>query len=270
MIRSAGIRGTAARGVLAGLVAGVAVSACGRKAPAVSSTPKEVWVDQPVSDWPDFVLSNDIAFADTTFSYLANAFVVDTGADTVGVTCKHIFMVLQNLRGTSSVALGDDFLGWTLRSSRDSTRMLRTQRLINEDPNESIGDFAGIKDRDWLIFELSDWDEGVYPLKVRYTAVKPGEVVYAIGRSRQGRHQPDPVLSPLRVYRTTPNYYYVDPLDPEIDAVATSGSPVTDQNGYLVGLVSGASGKLGVVAGVAYLRYLFDRYGIAYGTPEGS
>jgi hypothetical protein len=264
------IRGIATRGVLASLIAVVAVSACGRNGPAASLSPKEVWVDQPVAEWPDFALSNDIIFADTTFTYLANAFVVDTGADTVGVTCKHIFMVLQSRRGTSSIALGDDFVGWTLRSSRDSTRMLRTQRLINADPSEPIGDFAGIKDRDWLIFELGDWEKGLYPLKVRYTAVKPGEVVYAIGRSQQGRHRPDPTRSPLRVYRTMPNYYYVEPLDPEIDAGGTSGSPVIDQNGYLVGLVSGASGALGVVAGVAYLRRLFDRYGIAYGTQQGS
>jgi len=43
-----------------------------------------------------------------------------------------------------------------------------------------------------------------------------------------------------------------------------SCSPVIDGNGYLVGLVSGAVGRLGVVAGVEYLRSQFDRYGVAY------
>jgi hypothetical protein len=64
--------------------------------------------------------------------------------------------------------------------------------------------------------------------------------------------------------RVFPAYYYVQPLDRSIDPVQTSGSPVIDANGYLVGLVSGAVGQLGVVAGVEYLRSQFDRYGVPY------
>lgn len=226
--------------------------------------PREPWVDRPVAEWPDFDLSNDVIFVDTSYSFLANAFIVDTGADTVGVTCKHIFMVFHNRQGATSISLGDDFRSWAFRSSRDSTRVVRARRLINADPDEPIGDFAGIKDRDWLVFELDGWSDGVYPLKVRYTPLKSGETIYAVGRSLSERHDPDPVPSPLQVVRVFPAYYYVRPLDLGIDPAHTSGSPVIDANGYLVGLVSGAVGKLGVVAGVEYLRSQFDRYGVAY------
>ncbi|MEJ2185842.1 MAG: hypothetical protein P8Z36_07870 [Gemmatimonadota bacterium] len=221
-------------------------------------------MDRPVAEWPDFDLSNDVVFADTSYSSLANAFIVDTGADTVGVTCKHIFMVFHNLQGATSISLGDDFRSWAFRSSRDSTRVVHARRLINDDPNEPIGDFAGIKDRDWLVFELDGWSDGVYPLKVRYTPLKSGETIYAVGRSLSARHDPDPAPSPLQVVRVFPAYYYVQPLDRSIDPVQTSGSPVIDANGYLVGLVSGAVGQLGVVAGVEYLRSQFDRYGVPY------
>lgn len=243
----------------------LAALACGSSADP-SGPPRESWLDRPVADWPDFVLSNRIVFPDTTFDYLANAFAVDTGADTVGVTCKHIFMVFQYLRGATTIDLGDDVRGWDLRSSRDPDRVLQTRRLINADPDEPIGDFAGIKDRDWLVFELGDWSDGVYPLKVRYTPLDRGETVYAVGRSRAERHDPDPVRSPLRVFRAFGAFYYVQPLDPNIDPVETSGSPVIDQNGYLVGLVSGAVRRLGVVAGVEYLRSQLDRHGIPYRT----
>lgn len=229
--------------------------------------PREPWIDGPVPEWPDFALSNDVVFTDTAFSYLANAFAVDTGADTVGATCKHIFMVFENQRGVSTIALGDEFVEWSLRSSRDTTRVLTTRRLVNADPNEPVGGFASIKDRDWLVFELDGWSAGVYPLKVRYTPLEAGETVYAVGRSLAARHDPDPVPSPLRVYRAAETYYYVQPLDPSVDPEHTSGSPVIDGNGYLVGLVSGAVGRLGVVAGVAYLRQVFDRYDIAYRAP---
>lgn len=252
------------------LLSALAISgalACGPGDSGAPILPRESWIDRPVSEWPDFALSNDIAFTDTAYSYLANAFAVDTGADTVGATCKHIFMVFQNQRGISAIDPGDDFVGWSLRSSRDTTRMLATRRLVNVDPDEPVGDFASIKDRDWLVFELDGWSDGVYPLKVRYAPLEAGDTVYAVGRSLAARHDPDPVPSPLRVYRAAGTYYYVQPLDPSVDPEHTSGSPVIDENGYLVGLVSGAVGRLGVVAGVAYLRTVFDRHDIAYVLP---
>jgi hypothetical protein len=241
--------------------------ACGSGDLDAPVLPREPWVDRPVAEWPDFALSNEVVFTDTAYSYLANAFAVDTGADTVGATCKHIFMVFRNQRGITTVAFEDDFAGWSLRSSRDSARVLGTRRLVNADPTEPVGDFASIKDRDWLVFELDGWSDGVYPLKVRYTPLEVGETIYAVGRSLAGRHDPDPAPSPLRVYRAAGTYYYVQPLDPSVDPEHTSGSPVIDENGYLVGLVSGAVGRLGVVAGVAYLRQLFDRHEIAYRVP---
>jgi hypothetical protein len=251
------------RRMLCALLAGALLVSCGRSGTA-TDLPPEPWADHPVSEWPDFVLSSDVVFSDTTFSYLANAVAVDTGLDTVGATVKHLFMVFRNQRGTETIDLGEDFEAWSFRSSRDSTLVLRAERLINADRNEPISDFSGLKDRDWLLFELGAWVEGVYPLKVRYAPLERGEVVYAVGRSLEERRDPDPVLSPLRVYRAASTYYYVQPLDDTIDPRGTSGSPVIDENGYLVGLVSGGVGRLGVVAGVEYMRQQFDRYGVAY------
>lgn len=245
------------------------VIACGCSESEVPPLAREPWVDRPVAEWPDFALSNDVVFDDTTFSMLANAFVVDTGVDTIGVTCKHMFMVFRNQRGTSTISLGDDFVGWRLRSSRDTAREVPTRRLINEDPREPIGDFASLKDRDWLIFELADGLDGLYPLKIRYAPVERGETVRAVGRSLSGRHDREPTISPLRVFRVASTYYYVQPLEPWLDPSQTSGSPVIDENGHLVGLVSGAVGRLGVIAGVDYLRSQLERYGVPYEPHHG-
>lgn len=54
---------------------------------------KEPWIEKPVSEWPDFALTNEISFKDTTYKNLANSFLIDTGYDTLGISCKHIFMV---------------------------------------------------------------------------------------------------------------------------------------------------------------------------------
>ena len=233
-------------------------------ADAASAGPREPWVDRPVFEWPDFALTNRIEFTDTTYDDIANAFLLDTGADTVGVTCKHMFLVFAKQRGLTSIDPGGALVEWAFPSSRDTGRVVPARRLINADPREPIGDFESLKDRDWLIFELADGSGGAYPLKVRWGPLETGEVVYAVGRSLAARHEPDPTPSPLRVFRSTPNYHYVQPLDPDVDPVHTSGSPVIDGNGYLVGLVSGAVGRLGVVAGTGYLRQLLDRHGIPY------
>ena len=91
--------------------------------------------------------------------------------------------------------------------------------------------------------------------------------MYAVDRSLQNRRNPDPTPTPLRVYRAFAADYYVQPLDSEADPAHTSGSPVIDRGGRVVGLVSGAVGGLGVVAGVPYLRRLFHRYDVSYRLP---
>ncbi|MFC2117144.1 hypothetical protein ACFLTI_09005 [Bacteroidota bacterium] len=36
------------------------------------------------------------------------------------------------------------------------------------------------------------------------------------------------------------------------------------KNDYLVGIVSGAEGNLGVIGGIQYLKKMFDKYSIKY------
>ena len=43
-----------------------------------------------------------------------------------------------------------------------------------------------------------------------------------------------------------------------------SGSPVIDKNGYLVGIVSGQEGRLGIMGAVPYLTKMFDKYNVKY------
>ena len=170
---------------------------------AESTREPEPWAGLPASDWPDIVLTNDVRFADTVFAGLANAFLVDLGSDTVGVTAKHIFLLFAEQRGLTSIDLGPDFMQWDLRSVKPGAESMEAVTLINQDPT----------------------------------------------------------IVPLRIYQALGPYYYVQSLDPAADPVGTSGSPVIDGDGYLIGLVSGAAGRLGVVASLEYLMQVLDRYG---------
>jgi hypothetical protein len=215
-------------------------------------TPPEPWAEKPVEEWPDLVLTNDLHFSDTSFYGIGNAFLVDLGPDTVAVSVKHIFTFLREQRGLESVHLGPDFVEWEIRSLKEAGAVLRAGRPLNENPTEKIGEFNTLRVRDWLVFKVDAAGSGMFPLRLRPTYLRKGNAAFAIGRSQAERESPHPRITPLRIYDALGPYYVVESVDPKADPGGTSGSPVIDENGHLVGIVSGATGRLGVVASVQY------------------
>ena len=233
-----------------------------------SSAIREAWIEKPMSQWPSFALTNEIGFDDTTYTDLANSFLIDTGYDTLGVSCKHIFMVFENQPGLSTIDLGSSFKYWKLYPKNETTTYVHTKSLINKDPNETIGQFNTLKVRDWILFEIDKQNSGLYPLKVRHTPIKTHEVVYAVGWGMRQKDNSIPALTKLQCVENLGDYYYMRSLTSEVQPHGRSGSPVIDSNGYLVGIISGAEGSYGVIGSVRYLRNLFYKYGIEYQRPS--
>ncbi|HKK61436.1 MAG TPA: trypsin-like peptidase domain-containing protein [Bacteroidales bacterium] len=227
---------------------------------------KEPWIEKPVSFWPDFALTNEISFSDTTYYDIANSFLVDTGFDTIGVSCKHFFLVFQNQPGLNSIDLGNTFNYWKMYSKNHKEKTVSIKRLINSNSNEQIGQFNTLKNRDWIIFEIEEQNNKLYPLKIRYTPVKNNEILYAVGWRKSQKDNSKPVLKKIQSYRNLGNYFYIKPSKNQPRGM--SGSPVIDKNGYLVGIVSGQEGNLGVIGGIEYLTMMFDKYGIEYNNPN--
>lgn len=225
---------------------------------------KESWIDKPVSSWPDFALTNEISFTDTTFYDIANSFLVDTGFDTIGVSCKHFFMVFESQLGLKNIDLGNEFNYWNMYPKNQKEKTVSVKRLINKNSNEEIGQFNTLKDRDWIIFELKEKNNQLYPLKIRFTPVLTNEFVYAVGWGVNQVDNSMPTLIEMQCFKNLGNYFYT--LPSKNQPHGRSGSPVIDKNGYLVGIVSGQEGNLGVMGGVPYLTKLFDKYNVEYKT----
>lgn len=227
---------------------------------------KESWIEKPVSSQPDFALTNEISFSDTTYYDIANSFLVNTGFDTIGVSCKHFFMIFQNQLGLNSIDLGENFNYWNMYPKNHKEKTVSIKRLINANSNKQIGQYNVLKDRDWIIFELEEQNKQLYPLKIRYTPVKSNEIVYAVGWGMNQKDSSKPELFKMQCYRNLGNYFYIRPSKNQPHG--RSGSPVIDKNGYLVGIVSGQEGSMGVMGGVKYLTMMFDKYGIEYNNPS--
>ena len=228
---------------------------------------KETWIDKPLNQWPDFALTNEIGFDDTTFTDLANSFLIDTGADTIGASCKHLFMVFRNHEGLMSISLGDNFNHWKLYPKNNPERSVQIKMLINANKEEPIGQFNTLKNRDWIIFDLQEIPDVLYPLKIRYTPLEKGEIVYAFGWGALQEDNTHPVKTTFQCFRSLGNYYYAKSLTKNVKPNGRSGSPVIDKNGYLVGITSGAEGKLTVIGSIQYLKQLFDRHQVEYKMP---
>ncbi|MCG6187070.1 S1 family peptidase [Maribellus maritimus] len=220
---------------------------------------KEAWIEKPVSEWPDLVMTNTVEFSDTTYRNIGNAFLVHTGSDTLAITCKHIFMIFRN-ETNNKINLNDNFRSWSIYPKEEVEKSIQLGKLINQNSNEETGEFNTLKSRDWILFKLNKKTEFT-PLKIRTRPVSEGEIVYAVGWAYK-QYTQNPSLVKMKVYKNMGSYFYINTITENVDPAGRSGSPVIDKNGYLVGIVSGAEGKLGVIGGVSYLSRQLDEYKI--------
>jgi hypothetical protein len=225
---------------------------------------KEPWIDRPIATWPSFALINEINFSDMKFQHLGNSFLLDTGKDTVAVTCKHVFLAFEKNVGLNTIELGQDFISWKSYPLNNPTIEVVMDSLVNKNPSEKVVPFREMKIKDWLIFDYNKKDSSIYPLKLRTKPVLKHEVVYAIGWGSEQKSMDFPEKTILQCYDNMGPYFYVRTLSKNISPNSKSGSPVIDKNGYLVGIVSGAEGKLGVIGSVEYLLDMLDQYSIPY------
>ena len=241
----------------------LSLSSCSnKKAPVL----KEPWIEKPVSEWPELVMTNAVEFSDTIYKNFGNAFLVDTGSDTLAITCKHIFMLFR-AETNNKIDLYDNFRSWKIFPKGKADKSLQLGSLINRNSNEETGEFNTLKSRDWIIFRLDEKSKFT-PLKIRTRPVSEREIVYTVGWPYK-QHTGFPSLVKMQVYKNLGVCFYVTTLTKNVDPAGRSGSPVIDKNGYLVGIVSGAEGKLGVMGGVPYLIQQLDNFNINH-IPENA
>ncbi len=230
------------------------------------SQQKESWIDKPVSEWPMIALINHVEFKngdryiDPSFKYAATGFLIDHGKDTLAATAKHILWIAKNKK-SKFVQINDELKSWTMTPKNNNSDIAVIDRLINEDDSEMLeGKGSSILERDWIIFSVKKASPNLYPLKLRLTPVKEGEKVYVLSNAY------DDSLSTVhegKVLRKLGLDILIQHDKKNIGG--SSGSPVIDANGFLVGIFSGVTtdGPTGIdvifAISAEYLQHVLNK-----------
>jgi len=221
---------------------------------SLAQTP-EPWISLPPAQWPNIALINEVQYKNgdryihPSFHYAGTGFLIDTGTDTLAATAKHILWIAKN-KQSSGVSVNGYLQQWMMHPKGNTQDFALMDQLLNEDPAEKLeGAGSSITERDWIVFSVKQTSPQLYPLKPRYTPLQAGEKVYIISCPYNDSTTQIHEGVIVRKYGMD---IFID-RDPKANMGGSSGSPVIDAKGYLIGIVSASttdneSGKTVVVA----------------------
>jgi len=204
---------------------------------------KEIWVDKSFEKWPQIALINTVEFnngdryIDPSFDYAGTGFLIDTGKDTLAATAKHVLWIARNKK-SKTVQINDELKKWIMISKLNRIDSVVVDKLINEDSSEILqGPKSTITERDWIIFSIKDVSPNIHLLKPRYTTLVPGERVYMIACAYADSTS---VAYEGMLIRKEGMDLLIE-FHSNKNLAGSSGSPVIDANGHLIGILSSST-----------------------------
>ncbi|MBO2009955.1 trypsin-like serine protease [Hymenobacter negativus] len=190
--------------------------------------------------FPEIALTNRIDFVDPHFDQprFSCGFLLAHNQDTFAITARHLLKFIKTKEMTR-LSLGNSIKSWSLFSLPTKDKSVVTKRLLNENTAASLEDKATYDD-DWLVFSLRSNHTTVKPLVFRTAPLQPGETLYVVGWTRRMEEGPQRVYE-FEYYKTVDHRLLLkDVVVPE-QFGGLSGAPLVDEQGQLVGIVSGGT-----------------------------
>lgn len=138
-----------------------------------------------------------------------------------------------------AVSFENRIKSWSLYSLTKKTELVITDQLLNENKSELLANKATYVN-DLLVFSIKGNHSKVKPLDIRTTALIPGEKLYAVGWTRK-MESGDQRVYEFEFYKIIGNRILLkDIIVPELFG-GLSGALIVDENGKVVGIVSGST-----------------------------
>ena len=116
-----------------------------------AQTPYGDWMNRPQSEWPLITMVNTMTYTDKTFPIGGCGFLLDTGADTLAVTAKHVLTYFKS-PSMRHVDFAGTLKEWTMFPKNRPDIRAAIDTLINADPHEPLQSIPS--ERDWLLFSV--------------------------------------------------------------------------------------------------------------------
>lgn len=187
--------------------------------------------------FPPVSLINKVDFVepDKDWDNIACAFLLKYHEDTFAVTAKHILNVIKT--DSMKYLTIDGFIkDWSFRQLSKDDECVVAEKLLNQDLSEILSSKT-VFQNDWLVFSIKSNKSIVKPLEFRETPLKKGEKLYVVGWTRKMK-EGDQRIYEFEYYKTKGNHILLKEICVPKLFGGLSGSPVLDENGLLVGIVS--------------------------------
>jgi len=191
-------------------------------------------------EFPAIALTNRIDFVESKFdqSRFSCGFLIKYRADTFAVTAKHLLKIIKTDK-MKTLVFENDVKDWILYPLDKREQLVITDKLLNENKSALLEDPATYN-QDWLLFSIKTNNAKVKPLEFRTTPLTPGEKCYVIGWTRKMETGTQRVYE-FEYYKSIGDRLLLkDVVVPE-QFGGLSGAPVVDEQGLVVGIVSGGT-----------------------------
>jgi len=192
------------------------------------------------AQFPGIALTNRIDFIDSKFNQprFSCGFLIKHQADTFAVTAKHLLKIIKTTQ-MKTLTFENHLKDWILYPLDKKDELVITGKLLNENKLEGLDDQATYN-QDWLLFSIKKNQSQVKPLTLRTTPLAPGEKLYVIGWTRKMEDGPQRVYE-FEYYKSIGDRLLLKDLIVPETFGGLSGAPVIDQQGLVVGIVSGGT-----------------------------
>jgi hypothetical protein len=191
-------------------------------------------------DFLTIAVTNKIDFIDSKFDQarFGCGFLLKYRADTFAVTAKHLLMFIKSDE-MKKFTLENYVKSWSMFPLDQKEEVVITDKLLNENKSESLQD-RSIYLQDWLLFSIKKNASKIKSLEPRLKPLNAGEKLYVLGWTRKMESGSQRVYE-FEYYKTIDNRILLKDLVVPPQLGGLSGGPLVDEQGLVVGIVSGGT-----------------------------